>query len=76
MKRWWFACVYALFFVALNWPVLALANRIEPWVAGTPFLIAWYLFWSFGLAVFHAVFLLTRRRDPSLDEPPEGEDGG
>ncbi|NCO40154.1 MAG: hypothetical protein AUJ96_27085 [Armatimonadetes bacterium CG2_30_66_41] len=64
MKRWWIAAAYGSFFVALNWPVLLLVNRIEPRVGATPFLVAWCLFWSIAIAVFHAAFLFSVKRDP------------
>jgi len=74
VRHWWLL-VYALFFVALNWPVLALVNRIEPRIAGVPFLVAWYLFWAFTTAIFHAILLFSRRSDPSLPEPASDEEG-
>jgi hypothetical protein len=73
LRRWWIVVVYVLFFVALNWPVLALANRVEPRIAGMPFLIAWYLFWSSCTAVFHLIVLFSRTDDPVAPEPPSEE---
>jgi len=74
LKRWWIVAAYALFFVAMNWPVLALANRTEPRVAGLPFLVAWYLFWSFAVAIFHAALLFWRTNDPTTPESADDEE--
>ena len=76
MKRWWIAVAYALFFLAMNWPVLPLVNTIEPRIAGTPFLIVWCLFWSFAIAIFHAIFLFREERDPVPTDAPEDEEVG
>lgn len=60
--------LYALFFIATNWPVLMLANRIYPKVGPFPFLVFWMLFWSIGIGIVHLLYGLCCVRDPSVPE--------
>jgi hypothetical protein len=60
--------IYALFFLATNWPVLILANRIDPKVGPFPFLVFWMLFWSIGIGIFHLLYGLCCMRDPKTPE--------
>ncbi|MGQ9759452.1 MAG: hypothetical protein ACUVQ5_02620 [Candidatus Methanomethylicaceae archaeon] len=36
---------YIVYFAVVNWPILTVANRIEPTILGMPFLVAWILIW-------------------------------
>ena len=64
MRRRWPHLAFAIYalacLAALVWPGYAwLGNRIEPYVFGLPFSLAWIVGWvvltCFVLAVFHAV---------------------
>jgi hypothetical protein len=50
--------------LAMLWPVVKIANRVEPFILGLPFLLFWFVLISalqfFGLL---SMFLLERRRD-------------
>jgi hypothetical protein len=58
--------LYALFFLATNWPVLILANRIEPRIGPFPFLVFWMLFWSIGIGIVHLWYGLYCLGDPRV----------
>ncbi len=60
--------LYAFFFLATNWPVLILANRIDPKVGPFPFLVFWMLFWSIGIGIVHLVYGLCCLGDPRIPE--------
>lgn len=73
MKRWWIAFPYGLYFLAMNWPVLWWVNRLEPRVAGMPFLVFWMIGWSLLIGVVHVGIALFVWRDPEPREPERGE---
>ena len=64
----WVYVAYALFFYSTNWPVLYLANRIEPTIYHIPFVAAWVLIWSTAIGVFHLWYGLNHVRDPKIPE--------
>lgn len=45
------AVIYAICVLAMIWPGAMLANRIEPFVFGLPFMFFWYVAWVFVLFV-------------------------
>jgi hypothetical protein len=60
--------LYALFFLATNWPILIFANRIDPKVGPFPFLVFWMLFWSIGIGIVHLLYGLCCLGDPKIPE--------
>lgn len=66
--RAWIVPVWIAFFVATNWPVLALANRIEPRIGPFPFLVCWMLVCSLGVGILHLVYGLGCMKDPRIPE--------
>jgi hypothetical protein len=55
---------------------LSFANRIEPRVAGLPFLLFWILAWVVATPAFLGLaYLLDRRADRSVPQPGNEEPG-
>ena len=72
-------CVaYIAFFLATNWPILQLVNRVEPRVGPFPLLLFWMLFWSIGIGVLHLLYGMLSVRDPKIParEPIATEEAG
>ena len=70
-RPWLIYILYVAFFVATNWPVLWLANRVEPKIGPFPFLAAWMIFWSVGIGVVHLFYGLYGLKDPKIPERTE-----
>lgn len=52
---------------------LPFANRVEPYVAGLPFLLFWIVAWVLGTsAIMGLIYLLDRRRDRARGEEAAG----
>ncbi|MFQ5809625.1 MAG: hypothetical protein ACE5JM_08400 [Armatimonadota bacterium] len=70
--------LYVLFFLATNWPVLVLVNRIEPRIGPLPLLVFWMALWSMGIGVVHLLYGLRSVPDPKIPErePLADEEGG
>jgi hypothetical protein len=55
-RRLWYA-FFALTFLGFIWPGVTLANRVEPYIFGFPFLFSWFialvLLQFAGLVVMH-----------------------
>ena len=66
--RAWIVPVWIAFFVATNWPVLALAHHIDPRIGPFPFLVCWMLVWSLGAGILHLVYGLCYMKDPRIPE--------
>lgn len=60
--------LYVLFFLATNWPVLILVNRVEPKIGPFPLLVFWMLFWSIGIGIVHMLYGLCCLGDPRIPE--------
>lgn len=60
MKRLSIITAFAYFLtmaVVLTFPGLSVANRVEPYVLGLPFVLAWYMAWMLGaLIVFYFLY--------------------
>lgn len=52
--------------LAMIWPGALLANRIEPFVLGLPFMYFWYIAWILVMAV--GLFLLYQLEDRVPEE--------
>ncbi|HIE53069.1 MAG TPA: hypothetical protein EYP85_15060 [Armatimonadetes bacterium] len=68
MSKWVITMGYAAFFLALNWPVLVLVNRLEPRIGPFPLFVFWLLLWSLGGAIFHLIVALHVWGDPQVPE--------
>ena len=64
---------FILFVVAVTWPGMVPFNRIEPYILGLPFSMAWIAFWVV-LSFLMLLFLdhTEERSRKGADEPPDG----
>ncbi|MGD8238242.1 MAG: hypothetical protein PVH68_06815 [Armatimonadota bacterium] len=67
--------LYVLFFLATNWPVLLLVNRVEPRIGPFPLLVFWMAVWSIGIGVVHLVYGLRCVPDPKIPAREQLTDG-
>lgn len=57
-KRYVFTTLIILGLIMMESPIILLANRVEPFILGMPFLIFWVLFWWLFCTI---VFLIAYR---------------
>ncbi len=75
--RWLFVAFLAAYTVALTWPGMLVANRIEPRILGLPLSFFWVALWVaagfFVLLNLHVAE--NREREPAGGEPDGGDAG-
>lgn len=76
-KTWLWIAWFLIAWAALQFPGWQVANRVEPFVFGLPFMFFWALLWWLLLVI--SIVILARRNDESADgrhvENPMSEEG-